>query len=238
MVKEWLRALWAETIYSIWWILSALSTISTYFVHGVSGRFRIAAGFSTIVGFAWANCRVFKKQETRILACDNKIAFLESRTSELKITDDGGSRYVLKPVGNVRRADFNGIFLEFHLMIENTGRRNSTIDKYEIEIVELRQRFPNLRPREDLRVQGRHHQYQLLADSVLSGAGMTRVDAESVTDRGTLLFFIPDIGLEQFTEAGLHMNGEQRKFGLLTCRLTLIDTTQSAATQEFQLHEE
>lgn len=238
-MRDWFKALWSETAYSIWWLLSAFSTLSTYAVPGMSARVRMAAALSTIVGFAWANFRVFKKQEARILASHSKIALLEDRTSQLKITVDDGSRYILKPVGNVPRGDFNGIFLEFHLMIENSGRKNSTIDRYEVEIVELQMSRPNLRPKEGQNmIQGRHCQFALLPASVLSTTGAVRIGAETATNRGILLFFVPEVGLQQFVNAGLHMNGEQRKFGALTCRLTLTDTSQSSVTQEFQLREE
>jgi hypothetical protein len=66
---------------------------------------------------------------------------------------------------------------------------------------------------------------------------MIQIDAESAVGRGTLLFFIPGINMEEFVAAGLRMQGQELKFGPLTCRLTLTDTTQSSATCEFQLTE-
>jgi len=124
-------------------------------------------------------------------------------------------------------------------MVENTGRKNSTVNGYQVEIVELERIYPNLRPVEGRNgVQGRHCQYGMQPDRILSTTGNIRIEAESATNHGILLFFIPDITLEQFTNAGLRMQGENRKFGTLRCRLTLSDTTRSLAIQEFVLQEE
>ncbi len=238
-MKNWLKALLSETAFSVWWILSALSTLSTFFVPVLSAKWRLVSAISAVLGFAWANYRVFQKQERQISALSTAVAPHEARASQLRITPDNGSRYILVPVGNQRNADFNGGFLEFHLMIENTGRRNSTVNSYQVEIVQLRETFPNLQPQEGRNaVQGRHCQHGLQPGRILSRTGVVRIDAESATDHGTLLFFIPGITLERFANAGLGMHGEQRKFGTLRCPLTLTDTTNSSATAEFELHED
>lgn len=190
-------------------------------------------------GFAWANFRVFQKQERRISALSQVVAAYEGRASQLRITPDNGSRYILIPNGNVPHADFNGGYLEFHLMIENTGRRNSAVNSYQVEIVELHQNFPDLQPVEGRNaIQGRHCQHGLLPARILSTTGIIRIDAESATDHGALLFFVPGINLEQFVNAGFRMQGENRKFGALRCRLTLTDTTRTSTVQEFQLQED
>ncbi len=238
-MKKWLKALLSETAFSAWWILSGLSTLSTFFLRGWSGKPRLVSAISAVLGFAWANFRVFQKQESRISALNADLLSHQARTSQLRITPDNGSRYILVPVANLRNADFNGGFLEFHLMIENTGRRNSTVNSYQVEIVELEETFPNLQPIEGRdAVQGRHCQHGLHSGRILSRTGVVRIDAESTTDHGTLLFSIPGITLERFANAGLRMHGEQRKFGTLRCRLTLTDTTNSSATAEFELHED
>ena len=73
--------------------------------------------------------------------------------------------------------------VKFHLMIENTGRRNSTVNGYQVEIVELQQTFPNLRPVEGHNgIQGRHCQHGLQPASVLSTTGNIRIEAESTTE--------------------------------------------------------
>ena len=238
-MMKWLQALLSETVFSVWWILSALSTLSTFVVPGLSGKWRLVSAISAGLGFAWANYRVFQKQERQISALSAAVGSHEARASHLRITPDNGSRYILVPVGNQRNADFNGGYLETRLMIENTGRRNSIVNSYQVEIVQLQETFPNLQPQEGRNgIQGRHCQHGLQPTQILSRTGVVRIDAESATDHGSLLFFIPGIALKRFADAGLRMHGEQRKFDPLRCRLTLTDTTNSSATGEFELHED
>lgn len=142
---KWLKALWSETLLSVWWILSALSTLSTFFLTRWSGKPRLVSAISASVGFAWTNFRVFQNQQREILRLQALVSH-EVRVSQLRITPDNGSRYILRPVGSVPRADFRGGYLEFHLMIENLGRRDSTVNNYSVEIVELDRTFPNLAP--------------------------------------------------------------------------------------------
>lgn len=237
-MKTWLKALLSETLFSAWWILSGLSTLSTFFVKGLSGKPRLVSGISTIVGFVWANFKVFQKEQGEIDRLRSVLSSHETRISQLRIVPDDRSRYILAPVGNVPHADFRGGYLEFHLMIENTGRRDSTVDNYEVEIIELGQRFPNVRPIEGKNaIQGRHCVHGMQPARILSTTGNIRIRAENATDHGTLLFFVPDINLKQFVNAGLQMQGEQKQFDPLRCRLTLTDTMKSSATCEFHLDE-
>jgi hypothetical protein len=236
-MKYWLKSLWGETVLSIWSILSALSTLSTFFLKDWAGKPRLVSAISMIVGFAWANLRVFQKQQGEILRLRDALSSHQARVSKLKISQDQGSRYILAPIGSVPHVDFRGGYLEFHLMIENTGRRDSTINDYRVEIVELQRTFPNLKPIEGMNgVQGRHCMHGVPRDS-LSTTGNIRIQAENTTNHGTLLFFVPDIDLDQFVNAGLRMHGEEKKFDTLRCRLTLTDTTQSSVTCEFRLDE-
>jgi hypothetical protein len=237
-LKDWLKALFSETAFTAWWILSGLSTLSTFFLPGWSGKPRLVSAISLGLGFAWANYRVFEKQESRISTLNSNLATQQARTSQLRITPDNGSRYILSPATNVRNADFNGGYFEFHLMVENTGRRNSTVDRYQVEIMELQETFTNLQPQEGRNgVQGRHCQHGMAPNRILSRTGVVRINAESATDHGTLLFFLPGINTEKFVNAGLTMHGEQRQFGTLRCCLTLTDTTNSDATGDFELVE-
>jgi hypothetical protein len=238
-MKGWLKALVSETLLSVWWMLSALSTLSTFFLKGWSGKLRLVSAISASVGFAWANFRVFQKQQREILRLNGTLASHEVRVSQLRITPDNGSRYILARVGDVPHGEFRGGYLEFHLMIENTGRRDSTVNNYKVEIMELEQAFQNLNPIDGGNsIQGRHCQHVLQRARILSTTGNIRIQAENATNHGTLLFFVPDINLEQFLDKDLRMQGEHRKFGALRCRLTLTDTMRTSATCEFRLDEE
>ena len=215
-----------------------MSTLSTFILKGWSGKLRLVSAISTILGFTWANFRVFQEQQAEIARLGTALSSYESRVSQLRIAPDDGSRYILARAGNVRNADFRGGHLEFHLMVENTGRRDSTVSNYQVEIVELEQAFQNLKPIEgETRVDGRHCLHGMQPASILSKTGNIRIQAENATNRGTLLFFVPDINLEQFVRAGLKMHGDEKRFGPLRCRLTLTDMTQASATCEFRLDE-
>lgn len=238
-MRSWLKALLSETAFTAWWALSGLSTLSTFFFTSLAGKPRLVLTSVTLAGFAWANFRVFQKQEARISAIGLSLASQAQRKSELRVRPENGSRYILRPVNNVPKTDFKGAFFEFHLMVENMGLKNSTVDRYDVEILELRQMFRNLRSEEGRHgAQGRHHNQGLEPQRILSKTGITMVPAESATVRGTLLFFIPELDLNSFVNAGLKMSDPERKFGTLHCRLTLTDTTKSSTTEEFELHEE
>jgi hypothetical protein len=235
-VKSWLKALLSETLSRVWLILSAFSTLVTFFLKGWSGKPLLVSATSTILGFAWANFKVFQKQQAEIARLGAALSAHEARVSQLRIAPDHGSRYILTPVGNVRHADFRGGHLEFHLMIENTGRRDSTVNNYQVEIVELQQTFRDLKPIEgENRVDGRHCLHAMHPAGILSNTGNIRIQAENATNHGTLLLFVPGINLEQFASAGFQMHGDERRFGPLRCRLTLTDMTQVSATCEFRL---
>ena len=237
-MKAWLRALFSQVIVSSWWLLSAASTLSTFFFHGWAGKVRPILAVSSIVGFAWANYRVFQKQQSEISALGKNTQLPQPRVSDLRITAHNGSRYILRPVQNVARGDFSGMFLELHLMIENQGRRDATVNHFQVEVVELNRQFTNLAPEERLNAIAGRHCVHGLNPQGLSRTGLIRIEAENTTNCGTLIFDIPEVNLRTFAECDLRMDGPERKFPPLHCRLTLTDTTQTSATQTFELREE
>jgi hypothetical protein len=236
-VGNWLRALFSETVPSAWWILSACSNLTTFFVHRLSGSPRLVSGASAILGFAWANFVVFRKQQALIAESRQSKPSEEVRRSELKITPNNG-RYILVPVTNdIRTGDFRAMWLEFQLLIENIGRRDSTVSAFEVEIADLQRSYKNLKPVEGQKyAQGRHATQGLSPDRVLSKTGIVRVPFENATDHGMLLFNIPGIDVAMFANAGLRMD-QNRRFPTLHCKLTITDTTGSSASAEFELGE-
>ena len=238
MVQGWLKALFSETLVCVWLVLSALSTLATFFIHGLSGQWRAGSLISLILGFALANYRVFRKKAIENDSLQRSREEEEVWTSELMITPQGGSRYILHPLPNLPHPDFKGGWLEFHLMVENAGRKKSTVTDFELEIMELRLTFQDLKPVEGIQfVQGRHCGHGVDYGKVLSQTGILRVDSESTTNRGILLFYIPDLDLQAFLSSGLQMLGEQRRLPPLHCRLTLTDTSKSSAAADFELQE-
>jgi hypothetical protein len=237
-MKEWLRALLAKTWLAGWTILSALSTMSTFVPHALPSRLRPVLITSAIAAFALANFRVFQSQEADKGALRKSLASHETRVSDLEIESDRGSRYILSPIQNVPRSDFQGGYFEFNLMIENRGRRNSTVTRYEIEIIELKRHFRDLVPIENQNsIQGRHSQFGVSPSRCLSVTGNVEIPAESTTRRGMLLFHVPDLSLEEFASAGLTMRAQDRRFGALHCRLTIADRTEVNASHVFTMVE-
>src|SRR5882724_9381686 len=129
-MKNWLKALFSQWLTSTLSVISILSTLTTFFFPGLAVQLRLVLAISAILGFAWANFIVFKNQQIRISTLERA----QERKPELIITPDRGSQYILQPLGDLRRADFAGGHFEFHLMIENRGRKNSIVDNYRIEI--------------------------------------------------------------------------------------------------------
>ena len=166
-----------------------------------------------------------------------ELAKHNERVAKLEIHPVDGSRYFLIPRGNQQPADFEGGYLEFHLMVENTGKRDSTINTYTVYIREFDMQFENLAPYErGGMLRGRH--FTTNAEIGLSRTALLRVGSEGVTDRGILIFRIPGIGLETFANAGFVMSREERRFlDPLHCRLTLTDTTGVSASREFEVRE-
>lgn len=192
----------------------------------------MASAVSAVIGFAWANFRVFQKQEEIISQLRQQTELQEVRNSQLRITTDNGSLYILATTSSA-------IFLELHLMIENTGRRDSTVDRFGVEIVELHRPSADIMPREGIAfVQGRHCTLGLCPTRVLSKTGVVRIAAENTTDHGTLVFSIPGVNPATFATNGLQITGPEQKFPDLHCRLTLTDTTEFCATADFELHEQ
>ena len=186
-----------------------------------------------------ANFRVFQRQQSQIADLREVTRQHEVRTAELKITADNGSRYILRPVSSVPHSDFNAMWLELHLMIENTGRRNSAVSNFQVEVIELKQSFgkPETRGREK-RCSGQALQSRFKSEKHFEPDWCNQ-DCRREHDGSWhfALFFVPGVSLEMFVGAGLHMSGEQRTFPPLHCRLTITDTVQSSTMADFELHE-
>lgn len=234
-MKEWLKALLSQTVLSVWWILSGFSTLCTFFFHGWASEARIVLTISAILGFAWANFKVFREQERRLAALGNMPPSSAARTAQLKITQESGSLYILKSIPNT--SDFTGIFLEFRLMIENLGQRNSTVNQFEVEIAELNKSAGGLKPEDRSSfVQTRRGITNLNVDKALNKAGVVNIDAEKTTAYGTLLLFFP-ANRAMFSAANLTIGAGTQRHPPLHCRLILTDTTGSSACAEFELQE-
>lgn len=237
-LESWVKSLLSETFPRVWIVLSGFSTLSTFFLRTWSEKPLRVSLLSLVLGFFWATFRVFRHQQTLIAELRQAQSQEYTRIAELRITADGG-RYVLIPVApNVRVGDFQAIFVEFRLMIENLGQKNSTVKDFDVQIMELANMFSNLKPVEGKRqVQGRHCLHGLDINNILSKTGMVRIPPEDTTNFGTLVFIVDGVNLQMFVDSGLSMSGPERKFPPLHFRLTLTDTNNFSATAEFILGE-
>jgi hypothetical protein len=163
-----------------------------------------------------------------------------ARTSaaSLKIYPANRSRYILRQTGPGAHGDFNGGYFEFRLRIENTGNRNSTVAQYEISIREINREFDGIAPTLVNNVQGRHCQHALAPQNNLNETNLVRIAANDSTNVGSLWFFLPELTLEMFASAGLRMQGPERRFGNLHCRLTITDSNGISASEGFECHED
>ena len=244
-IKGWLAALRSEVLFSAWSLLSAASTLSTFFIRSLSGKPRLISALSAIVGFAWANLRVFRKQEIKITAQHDQISTLQrdmtarpTKTSQLRIIPASGSRYYLRPISQAPSGDFDMLFLEFHLMVENSGERNSVVNGFRVEIRELGKTFDGLQPITVATIPGRRGQHGVARERILTDGETIRINAEDATKKGILIFSVRDVSFKVFMEHGLHAAGIQAQFQPLHARLVLTDTTGESAVANFDLCEE
>lgn len=122
-------------------------------------------------------------------------------------------------------------------MVENKGLRHSTVNNYEIEIMEFKKKFSGVRPIEgQCAFQGRGAQH-CLNPATISRTGNIAIEPEKTTDRGILRFIVSDTLLQNLKGVGLQMDPGTRKFPPLHCRLTLTDTEGWSASQLFVLNE-
>ncbi len=237
----WIKDLFSSAPSAAWTIASAASTVLTFVAFlpfKFSGPVRTVAFSIAALTFCRANYLVFKRQRSRIIDLDAQLATRDARVSQLMIRPGQRSRYILTAPPGIPNADFNGVYLEFRLRVENRGRRNSIVERFDVEIRDLKQAFPRLLPDEGRRmVQGRRSQYGLAPESALSAKGIFQVAPESSTEEGTLAFLIPNLIVDVFANAGLRMHGEERRFGTLHCRLTITDSTGATASADFEMSE-
>ncbi len=65
---------------------------------------------------------LYQTHSKALVGLETERAASNSRTSQLRILPDEGSRYILQRVSDQDRIHFRGAFLEFHLMVENGGK--------------------------------------------------------------------------------------------------------------------
>ena len=160
--------------------------------------------------------------------------------ASLKIYPANRSRYILKPAAQGgAHGDFRGGHFQFWLRVENSGNRNSAVDKYKIWIQEFDSEFNGIVPIQvRVLVPGRHCQHGVGNEKYLNEANLIKIPADDSTGVGCLWFYLPELTLEMFVNAGLRMQGPQHRFGNLHCRLTVTDSNGISASEDFECYED
>jgi hypothetical protein len=163
----------------------------------------------------------------------------QEAAASLKIYPGNGSRYILKPTGQGgAHGDFSGGHFQFWLRVENSGNRNSAVDKYKIWIQEFDKEFDGVVPKQVFGlVPGRHCQHGVGNEKYLNEANLIKIPPDNSTSVGCLWFYLPELTLEMFVSAGLRMQGPDRHFGNLHCRLTITDSNGVSASEDFECSE-
>jgi hypothetical protein len=162
--------------------------------------------------------------------------------ASLKIHPAADSRYILKPIGQqgAHGNNFKGGHLQFWLRVENSGNRNSAVDRYKIWIQELGREFGEIVPVQvGGLLPGRHCQHGIgwPDQRYLNAANLIKIPPDNSTDVGCLWFSLPELTTEMFANAGLQMQGPERRFSSLHCRLTVTDSNGVSASGDFELSE-
>lgn len=162
--------------------------------------------------------------------------------ASLKIHPAGHSRYILKPIGQqgAHGDNFKGGHLQFWLRVENSGNRNSAVDRYKIWIQEFGREFGEIVPVQvSGLLPGRHCQHGIGGpdQKYLNDANLIKIPPDNSTDVGCLWFSLPELTTEMFANARLQMQGPERRFSSLHCRLTVTDSNGVSASGDFELSE-
>jgi len=161
--------------------------------------------------------------------------------ASLKIYSAGRSRYILKPIGQqgAHGDNFKGGHLQFWLRVENSGDRNSAVDQYKIWIREFDREFSVVPIQVGGLVPGRHCQHGIgpQDQKYLNEENLIKIPPDNSTNVGCLWFYLPELTLEMFGSAGLQMQGPDRHFDGLHCRLTVTDSNGVSANGDFELSE-
>src|SRR5262249_14944275 len=125
----WLKAILRETWSTGFTVLSALSTLATFFWPQLAGLPRSVLTLCTIVGFAIANLRVLQKQQKQI--ADIQAALDERskervRKAELIVHAYENSCFSLV-TAPTNRGQSLGLHVNLDMAVENAGDKGATV---------------------------------------------------------------------------------------------------------------
>jgi len=217
----------AELFGSWWgrcWVgLAAISTSSTFIPLYVPG-FALPRWILFVVSLAaWiiAPFDLYRKKLNEIDALNAQIRVGQARRSNLVIHPQERCRFYRQVDPNDRNRVL-GVYFEICLAVENTGNRNSVINRYDLDIQESGRRYAGLHLQRRNSIQARNAQYAGLRQDFFNTGDVIRVPPEDAVGPGVLPLWISENVPEIAT---------------LTCRLTITDTEGSTATADFVVSE-
>jgi hypothetical protein len=217
----------AELFGSWWgrcWVgLAAISTLSTFIPLFVRG-FTLPRWILFVVSVAaWiiAPFDLYRKKLNEIDGLKAQLRAVPTRRSRLVLHSQERCRFY-RQVDPNDRTRVLGVYFEICLAIENTGNRNSVINRYDLEIQESGRRYPGLHLQPRNSIQARNAQYAGLRQDFFNVGDVIRVPPEDAIGPGVLPLWISENVSEIAT---------------LTCRLTITDTEGSTATADFVVSE-
>jgi hypothetical protein len=227
-MRAWGAALWRESWPAFIGAFSLASTVLTFFPNLGLYRFRWVSLVCLIGAFAWANLRVFTKQQTLIQDLQSRVVDSASgvRRAQLFVHHRDYARYIVVVPSSGGVA--SQIYIELGLALENKGNRTSNIIRFDVHIRGALSSFQNLKPEYPKSVQGRTS-VQSLSGTGLGMEGHITIPQEEMIS-GRIAFFVPFIPSRGFTGSG-------RTFDPIECTLTVTDTEGVTASRHFRVTE-
>jgi hypothetical protein len=179
-----------------------------------------------VISFCLANFRIFVKQSKRIAELEDKLASSSTRKAEIEIVPKGRSGYVL----NRNR----GILIQFSLMMENRGLKNSTITDFDVSI----SRFGTLHKLTPCTISSpsllgfRSINYVQNKDAINNYSTVIQIGRETTVGPGHLVFFDENFDTKKFLTVYPEM---ELTPGPLSCTLTVRDTNGISAACDIVL---
>lgn len=242
----WLRRFLKRAFLNAWGGISACSTLATFIFPGL-GAYRISVFLGCLfIGVCIASYRltaeldgVIADRDELIVRLDEEIKQLSASTAKLTIHQTSKtSCWYGHRTAQITHADFGGMYLDFNLVIENSGTKNSIVQTFSVEIPVLGLEYKNLRPQEGItQIQTRHCVMAFNPTHELSRSGMIQIVAGTATKPGPLMFKIPDGNIQLFVDHGFTMHGEEKRLGAFRCKLTVADNNNATTSAEFDMQE-
>ena len=216
-IRELFGSWWARS----WVALAAVSTLTTFiplYVHGFTLPRWILLVVS-LVAWILAPFDLYRKKVSEIDRLRAAVDAIPVRRACLVIHPQPGSRFY-RQIDQSRSVV--GVYIEVCLVIENTGTRNSVINRYDLLIRESGQRYSRLHPEPRGSIQSVRALHAGLRRDILPSGDIIRVPPEDAAGPGIIPLWI---------------GGNVPDQPHLACTLILTDSESNSATSDFSIAE-